>query len=227
MDPYSRRLLWQLLQRKKQGRVICLSTHYMDEAEALGDTIAIMAHGSLRCVGSSLFLKKAFGCGYTVTIVLPQESDGDAVAAELATLVPNADVRTAGMELALRLPFHASATLPALVSRLEGDLVPAGRAQTFSVAVTKLEEVFMKVADGSGPPCTGSSAAARPGEAPGVSAAGGPQALSGAAAQETAIDQFQCLYRRDAQSIGILSIYLWNRWSDSPRAAGDERCITK
>jgi hypothetical protein len=33
----------------------------MDEADLLGDRIAIMAEGHLRCVGSSLFLKKEYG----------------------------------------------------------------------------------------------------------------------------------------------------------------------
>lgn len=40
----------------------------MDEADALGDRIAIMANGRLRCCGSSLFLKKTFGVGYQLTI---------------------------------------------------------------------------------------------------------------------------------------------------------------
>ena len=40
-------MLWKFVQQKKAGRVICLSTHYMDEAEALGDTVAILAHGAL------------------------------------------------------------------------------------------------------------------------------------------------------------------------------------
>jgi len=40
----------------------------MDEAEVLGDRIAIMAEGSLRCVGSSLFLKKTYGVGYNLTV---------------------------------------------------------------------------------------------------------------------------------------------------------------
>lgn len=40
----------------------------MDEAEVLGDRIAIMAEGCLRCVGSSLFLKKKYGVGYNLTI---------------------------------------------------------------------------------------------------------------------------------------------------------------
>ena len=40
----------------------------MDEADLLGDRIAIMGDGKLRCCGSSLYLKKQFGVGYNMTI---------------------------------------------------------------------------------------------------------------------------------------------------------------
>lgn len=69
MDPYSRRSTWNIIQRNKKGRVILLTTHFMDEADILGDRIAIMAEGKLQCVGSSLFLKSAYGVGYTLTLV--------------------------------------------------------------------------------------------------------------------------------------------------------------
>jgi ABC-type multidrug transport system ATPase subunit len=60
MDPYSRRSMWDLLQEAKAGRVVMLTTHFMDEADILGDRIAIMGDGKLRCVGSSLFLKREY-----------------------------------------------------------------------------------------------------------------------------------------------------------------------
>lgn len=41
----------------------------MDEADILGDRVAIISHGKLRCCGSSLFLKKYFGRGYYLTLV--------------------------------------------------------------------------------------------------------------------------------------------------------------
>uniref|UniRef100_A0A8D2BUY0 ABC transporter domain-containing protein n=1 Tax=Sus scrofa TaxID=9823 RepID=A0A8D2BUY0_PIG len=61
MDPASRRATWNLLQHYKQDRTILLTTHDMDEADLLGDRIAIMVNGSLRCCGSSIFLKKIYG----------------------------------------------------------------------------------------------------------------------------------------------------------------------
>ena len=54
MDPYSMRLTWQLIKRIKKGRIILLTTHSMDEADVLGDRIAIMASGSLKCCGRFL-----------------------------------------------------------------------------------------------------------------------------------------------------------------------------
>lgn len=45
------RLTWQLIKKFKKGRIILLTTHSMDEADDLGDRIAIMANGSLKCCG--------------------------------------------------------------------------------------------------------------------------------------------------------------------------------
>lgn len=61
MDSTSRRAIWDLLQQQKSDRTILLTTHFMDEADLLGDRIAIMAKGELQCCGSSLFLKQKYG----------------------------------------------------------------------------------------------------------------------------------------------------------------------
>jgi len=52
------------------GRTIILSTHFMDEADILGDRIAIISEGRLCCCGSSMFLKKQFASGYYLTLVV-------------------------------------------------------------------------------------------------------------------------------------------------------------
>jgi ATP-binding cassette subfamily A (ABC1) protein 3 len=61
MDPDARRQIWDILQKFKEGRTVVLSTHFMDEADLLGDRIAIMSEGVVKCCGSSYFLKKAYG----------------------------------------------------------------------------------------------------------------------------------------------------------------------
>ena len=69
MDLGARRNLWDMLKSYKRDRIVILTTHYMDEADVLGDRIGIMAKGQLMCLGSSLFLKNRFGAGYKLTLV--------------------------------------------------------------------------------------------------------------------------------------------------------------
>ena len=57
-----------------------MSTHFMEEADILGDRIAILSQGKLCCCGSSLFLKNQFGSGYYLTVardhVAEEEEEG-------------------------------------------------------------------------------------------------------------------------------------------------------
>ncbi|XP_075281062.1 retinal-specific phospholipid-transporting ATPase ABCA4 [Opisthocomus hoazin] len=69
VDPYSRRSIWDLLLKYRSGRTIILSTHHMDEADILGDRVAIISQGKLFCSGSPVFLKNCFGSGFYLTLV--------------------------------------------------------------------------------------------------------------------------------------------------------------
>ena len=61
MDPQARRGMWDVLQILKKDRTIMLTTHFMEEADVLGDRIAIMADGKVKCSGSPMFLKSNLG----------------------------------------------------------------------------------------------------------------------------------------------------------------------
>ena len=61
MDPESRRQTWDILQSQRKDRTMILSTHYMDEADILGDRIAIMSNGEIDCYGTPMFLKNKYG----------------------------------------------------------------------------------------------------------------------------------------------------------------------
>ena len=79
LDLNNRRKIWTMLKEYKKDRIILLTTHYMDEADILGDRIGIMAHGKISCLGSSLFLKQKFGVGYNLTMVKDSASKNDLV----------------------------------------------------------------------------------------------------------------------------------------------------
>lgn len=68
MDPESRRKVWDFLQLIRHDRLILMTTHHMEEADALGDRIAVMSSGQVKCCGSALFLKRIFDAGYHLRI---------------------------------------------------------------------------------------------------------------------------------------------------------------
>mmetsp|Transcript_1922 Transcript_1922/g.3362 ORF Transcript_1922/g.3362 Transcript_1922/m.3362 type:complete len:186 (-) Transcript_1922:183-740(-) len=80
LDPDNRQAIWRIIQRiKNPARLILLTTHSMEEAEALCTRIGIMAKGQLRCVGTAAHLKARYGKGYTLTVnQLPAPSAADA-----------------------------------------------------------------------------------------------------------------------------------------------------
>lgn len=57
-----------------KGRTIILCTHFMDEADLLGDRIAILDRGKLRCCGSSGFLKSKYTSGVKLTLTKERPS---------------------------------------------------------------------------------------------------------------------------------------------------------
>ncbi|EQC40235.1 hypothetical protein SDRG_02883 [Saprolegnia diclina VS20] len=146
MDPYSRRSVWELLLRNRSKRIMILTTHYMEEADVLGDRIAIMANGALQCVGSALFLKNRFGAGYTLTLVKADASSAmDAVSSLIMTHVPSALLTSnVASEVSFQLPTHATSSFPDLFAALDDDLASYGLT-SYGISVTTLEDVFIKV----------------------------------------------------------------------------------
>ncbi|EAR92762.2 ABC transporter family protein (macronuclear) [Tetrahymena thermophila SB210] len=74
MDNLSRRAIWDILESvRSEERTLVLTTHHLDEAEVLADRIGIMAKGKLLAVGSSQFIKKNFGEGYSLRISVEEQ----------------------------------------------------------------------------------------------------------------------------------------------------------
>lgn len=77
MDPESRRCVWDVLLKEKRTRTILLTTHFIEEADVLGDRIFIINSGKSKCYGTPLFLKRIFGMGYQLRIAKDQTFNAD------------------------------------------------------------------------------------------------------------------------------------------------------
>ncbi|XP_062036152.1 phospholipid-transporting ATPase ABCA3 isoform X2 [Lepus europaeus] len=145
MDAISRRAVWDLLQQQKSERTILLTTHFMDEADLLGDRIAIMAKGELQCCGSPMFLKQKYGAGYHMTLVKEPHCNPAGVSQLVRHHVPNATLESsAGAELSFILPKESTHRFEGLFTKLEKRQKELGIA-SFGASVTTMEEVFLRV----------------------------------------------------------------------------------
>jgi ATP-binding cassette subfamily A (ABC1) protein 3 len=101
VDPVARREIWQMISDMVTGgnvpeaerTSVILTTHSMEECEALCPNIAIMAGGKLRCIGSAQQLKSKFGQGYQVEMKIKNVEPSDADYVEnLSKIAEAADI---------------------------------------------------------------------------------------------------------------------------------------
>ncbi|XP_055084646.1 LOW QUALITY PROTEIN: retinal-specific phospholipid-transporting ATPase ABCA4-like [Periophthalmus magnuspinnatus] len=77
MDPHSKRFLWNAIMSVIQdGRAVVLTSHSMEECEALCTRLAIMVNGTFKCLGTIQHLKYKFGDGYVVTMKIKAAKAG-------------------------------------------------------------------------------------------------------------------------------------------------------
>ena len=87
------KLVWRIIEKQSKGKAIILTTHSMEEADALSTRVGIMASGRLQCVGSQLHLKNKFGSGYKLTMVLKNNANINDVDTFVKTTISNEATR--------------------------------------------------------------------------------------------------------------------------------------
>lgn len=73
MDPTAKRQMWDLINTVSKQRSVILTTHSMEECEAICSRIGIMVSGRLKCLGSSQRLKDKFGASYEINVRCAEE----------------------------------------------------------------------------------------------------------------------------------------------------------
>lgn len=76
VDPAARRKMWETINAiRRSGTSIILTSHSMEECEALCDRLAIMVRGSFQCLGGPQHIKSKFGKGFQIIIKLEPLSE--------------------------------------------------------------------------------------------------------------------------------------------------------
>uniref|UniRef100_A0A8C7V859 Cholesterol transporter ABCA5 n=1 Tax=Oncorhynchus mykiss TaxID=8022 RepID=A0A8C7V859_ONCMY len=152
MDPKSKQRMWRAIRAafKNRQRGAILTTHYMEEAEAVCDRVAIMVSGQLRCIGSIQHLKGKYGRGYSLELKLREELTGLQQVAllhkEIRRIFPHAARQESFATLMVyKIPMEDVKSLAKSFSQLES-AKQAFNFEEYNFSQSTLEQVFMEFA---------------------------------------------------------------------------------
>lgn len=147
LDPVIRAGIWKKInEMKAQNKTICLTTHYLDEAQALCDRIAIMYHGKIRAKDTPENLIENYAGKEVIVLRLEQKPEN--ISEELSKEFPSYSVQFSGNELSIVVPkrssFDAMGKISGFLARkslkvLSSTIKQPGIDEVF-FAVTKEEE---------------------------------------------------------------------------------------
>ncbi|KAK7002952.1 ATP-binding cassette sub-family A member 7 [Biomphalaria glabrata] len=145
MDAATRRLAWKCLARaKRNGQSVILTSHSMDECDALCSVIAIMVNGQMKCIGSPQHLKYKFGDGYTV-IMHSGKSNLKDIVSDFVTRFPGTIIKANHhSSVELHVPKHScfiADILAALQTAQKDEIIGY-----YSLTQTTLDSVFISFA---------------------------------------------------------------------------------
>lgn len=149
MDPLARRELWNLLASLRKGRTMLLTTHYMDEADVLGDRIGIMSAGKMICGGSSQYLKLKYGPGYRLILEFQHGAKTKRQERVKALVQQHVQSMTVVEEesiddaLVCILPFNEVSHFAGLFASLDRQL-NSFEIKTYGLSGSTLEDVFVR-----------------------------------------------------------------------------------
>lgn len=145
MDPISRRFVWKLIQTMKKNKVVILTTHSMEEAEVLADSIAVMVDGRIKCIGSALYLKNTYGEGYKIELFSKNSTElWNYIQLHIGkvSLLDNS-----GGSLVVSIPRSDASEALKLYKLIESDPHMQELIENWGISNASLEEVFMRVTE--------------------------------------------------------------------------------
>ncbi|XP_018794885.1 PREDICTED: ATP-binding cassette sub-family A member 1 isoform X2 [Bactrocera latifrons] len=143
LDIESRRELWDVLLKLRKSKAILITTHHMEEAEVLGDTIAILANGRVHCSGSPLELKRKIGQGYVLKLCISRDQFKDEILQIIQQQMPASKILTVVLPaLHISLPYENQNEYSKVLQQLERRQRELG-INSISISDASLEDVFL------------------------------------------------------------------------------------
>ena len=154
MDPAARRHMWSLIEKVSQKRSVILTTHSMEEAEALCTRLGIMVKGEMLCLGSVQHLKSKYLDGYTIDVHCKSgtaESEVDAVIEKILNdALPGSELAERhGRFLKFDVSSMSSLGLGETFRRLQ-QVKDSSVVENYSISQCSLEQVFIKLVKSAG-----------------------------------------------------------------------------
>ncbi|CAK9279363.1 unnamed protein product [Sphagnum jensenii] len=149
MDPLTRRAMWNLITNAviKKNMSVVLTTHNMEECEALCNRIGIMVAGSLVCLGSIQQIKSCFGSGYTVELRCKSPKSLQSLHQFMILKFPESTLEEQHMtRVKYHLPKKAFSLSKAFCA-LEREKDRLG-IEDYSISQNTLEQIFLSLANG-------------------------------------------------------------------------------
>ncbi|XP_044266047.1 phospholipid-transporting ATPase ABCA1-like [Tribolium madens] len=148
MDPESRRKVWNMLLEYRKTKTILITTHFMEEADVLGDYIAIMADGKLQDHDTPYNLKMKYNTGYHLSLMLKSMSFVKEITSEIQRFIPNATLlRTHHDSLVYLLPMDEKHKYKDVLKSLEEKNKDNWGIIAVGLSLTTLNDVFLKARD--------------------------------------------------------------------------------
>ena len=147
MDITSRRNLWDILKRYVNGRIIILTTHYMEEASVLGNRIGILSEGNMKCIGSPLFLIERFGKNINLNLTKETNANNEEIINFITNNIKNVDIEHEIFteEILFKIPKDNKNFNGKEFFKILDDKYKTLNIKNYSISMSTLEDVFINV----------------------------------------------------------------------------------
>lgn len=152
MDPASKRFIWAVIQQLRRDHTVILTTHSMEECEAVAQRVGIMVGGCMAALGPLQHLKTRFGQHYHIDAVCSRPEDVACLSTSLAAALPGTElIEQHGLQVRFRVPLRSNnssggaSSLSQILDVLHTNTQELG-IRAYQASQATLEQIFLDLA---------------------------------------------------------------------------------